>query len=159
MKLDAIDRAILSELQHNARVKNSILAARVGLSPPACLQRVRRLEKRGVIAGYRAILNWSGERAQFDAWAELALRNADANSVSDFAEFLRRASIVFSAHQLGRTEDFLVHVIAPSMTVWQELLAELPARGFEAEVKRIMLVLDCVKPPIARVSGDTRLVA
>ncbi|MBM4218215.1 MAG: Lrp/AsnC family transcriptional regulator [Gammaproteobacteria bacterium] len=39
MKLDAIDRAILSELQRNARVKNTVLAGRVGLSAPACLQR------------------------------------------------------------------------------------------------------------------------
>src|SRR5262249_5630104 len=53
-ELDRIDRRILKELQARARVTNLELAAAVGLSPSACLQRVRRLEAAGIIGPYLA---------------------------------------------------------------------------------------------------------
>ena len=52
--LDPTNRRILSELQTDARVSLAELGRRVGLSPPAVAERVRTLEQRGVIRGYRA---------------------------------------------------------------------------------------------------------
>jgi len=57
LKLDAIDRAILAELQVQGRLSNLELAQRVHLSPSACLRRVKALEDGGVIAQYVALLN------------------------------------------------------------------------------------------------------
>jgi Lrp/AsnC family leucine-responsive transcriptional regulator len=51
--LDRIDRKVLAVLQRDGRVTNHRLAGLVGLSPSACLARVRRLEQTGVITGYR----------------------------------------------------------------------------------------------------------
>src|SRR3954451_5659206 len=55
-QIDAIDERILAELQANGRLTMKALAERVGLSSPAMIERVRRLEDRGVIVGYRAIV-------------------------------------------------------------------------------------------------------
>src|SRR6478752_1910986 len=55
-QIDAIDERILTELQANGRLTMKALAERVGLSSPAMIERVRRLETRGVITGYRAIV-------------------------------------------------------------------------------------------------------
>ena len=55
--LDVIDLKILRELQADARLPNLVLAERIGLSPSPCSRRVKLLEERGVIEGYRAILN------------------------------------------------------------------------------------------------------
>src|SRR5918995_834053 len=55
--IDTLDEQILSELQHNGRLTMKALAERVGLSSPAMIERVRRLEERGVLAGYRAIVD------------------------------------------------------------------------------------------------------
>lgn len=55
--LDAIDREILFQLRRDGRLSNVELARRVGLTPPPCLRRVKRLEETGVIAGYRAVLD------------------------------------------------------------------------------------------------------
>ena len=63
--MDRIDRAILAQLQDNARISNVELANAVGLSPSACLRRVTILEKSGVIDGYHAQLN----AAEFEAAA------------------------------------------------------------------------------------------
>ncbi|HKK37533.1 MAG TPA: AsnC family transcriptional regulator, partial [Paracoccaceae bacterium] len=54
-ELDAIDRRILRELTRDGRLSNAALAERVGLSPSACLRRVRALEGSGAIRGYRAV--------------------------------------------------------------------------------------------------------
>ena len=54
--LDPLDQRLLQRLRADGRISNADLAAAVGLSPSACLRRVRRLEERGVIRGYAAVL-------------------------------------------------------------------------------------------------------
>lgn len=54
---DAIDRNLLRLLRLNARTSNAALAAEVGLSPSACLRRIRLLEEAGVIRGYTALVD------------------------------------------------------------------------------------------------------
>ena len=60
--LDAIDRSILEILQVDGRITNQELASRIGLSPRACLDRVRKLERSGLISGYMAVLDPSERR-------------------------------------------------------------------------------------------------
>ncbi len=57
--LDAIDRKLVQVLLSDARASFKSLAAAVGLTAPACAERVRRLEERGVIKGYRADVDWT----------------------------------------------------------------------------------------------------
>ena len=57
VRLDAIDRQILKELQEDGRVTNVELARRIGISPPPCLRRVRALVEAGYVKGYRALLD------------------------------------------------------------------------------------------------------
>ncbi len=54
--LDRIDRKILETLQLDGRITNQDLSTRISLSPRACLERVRRLERAGIIAGYMALV-------------------------------------------------------------------------------------------------------
>lgn len=56
MELDAIDRALLRELQNDARQTNRDLAAKTGVSPSTSLERVRLLRERGLITGYHVAL-------------------------------------------------------------------------------------------------------
>ena len=60
--MDGINDRILQELSRDGRISNLDLAERVGLSPSACLRRVQDLERRGVIAGYRAVLDRAAAR-------------------------------------------------------------------------------------------------
>ncbi|MFB7758154.1 Lrp/AsnC family transcriptional regulator, partial [Streptomyces sp. NPDC056121] len=57
MHVDRIDREILFHLSQDGRLTNVELAKRVGLTPPPCLRRVKRLEEAGVISGYRAVID------------------------------------------------------------------------------------------------------
>jgi Lrp/AsnC family leucine-responsive transcriptional regulator len=57
MEIDETDRAILNALQRNARVSNAEIARQVGLVPSAIFQRIRKLEERGIVRGYRCELD------------------------------------------------------------------------------------------------------
>jgi Lrp/AsnC family leucine-responsive transcriptional regulator len=57
MKIDLFDQKILRILQDNCKISNAALAKKIGLTPPATLERVRKLKKEGFILGYQAILN------------------------------------------------------------------------------------------------------
>ena len=54
VEFDSVDRALLFELQKDARQTNKALAAKVGVAPSTCLERVRELQARGVVTGFRA---------------------------------------------------------------------------------------------------------
>ena len=57
MNIDRLNERILQELSADGRISNTELADRIGLSPSACLRRVQELERRGVIQGYRAVID------------------------------------------------------------------------------------------------------
>ena len=57
MKIDTIDKKILKTLQKNAKITNARLSKEIGLSPAPTLERVRKLETRGIISGYHAKLD------------------------------------------------------------------------------------------------------
>ena len=59
MKIDTIDKKILKTLQKNAKITNARLSKEIGLSPAPTLERVRKLETRGIISGYHAKLDKS----------------------------------------------------------------------------------------------------
>ena len=82
--LDRIDRRILANLQAEARLTNQALADRVGLSPSACLARVRQLEQAGVIQGYHARLDPFSVDIGLILFVEVAL---DGHRIEDRERF------------------------------------------------------------------------
>jgi len=147
--LDAVDCQILEELQINARIKNKDLAARVGLSASACFERVKRLEKAGIIRGYRAVVDTGALGARFDAWVEVVLEKDAAATTERFLAYLHHAPVILSAHQLARPHAFLLHVLATSGAAWSEFLARANEASFAFEVTHVSVVIDCVKAPAA----------
>ncbi len=73
MKPDEIDCQILGALQVEARIKNKGMAKRIGLSPSACLERTRRLERDRVILGYQAVLDHAAIGFPLGVWGEVTL--------------------------------------------------------------------------------------
>src|SRR3974390_1916278 len=94
LKLDATDWRILAELQRDGRITNVELAARVGLSAPPCLRRVRELERSGVIAGYHAAFNLPGLGYHLTAFAFVKLESQSEADLSAFEKRIRQWDIV-----------------------------------------------------------------
>ncbi len=122
VKLDAIDRKILAELQANGRITNVELAKRVDISAPPCLRRVRALEEAGLIRGYHAKLDPKALGYQVTVFAQVGLaHHADAD-LRAFEAMARAWDIVRECHLLQGDYDFLLKCVAEDLDHFQSFL-------------------------------------
>ena len=120
--LDATDWKILRELQRHGRLTNVDLASRVGLSPPPCLRRVQALEKAGVIAGYRALLDAAALGFEVTLFAFVGLKSQAEESLRQFEEHMRTLPEVRECHMLNGEIDFILKIVSRDLQSFQEFL-------------------------------------
>ncbi len=108
--MDGINDRILQELSRDGRVSNIDLAARVGLSPSACLRRVQELERSGVITGYRAVLDRTRMGTGFVAYIGVSLNNHSKASQEAFEQAISRAPEVRECHNTTGTIEYLLRI-------------------------------------------------
>lgn len=108
MKLDAIDRAILGELQREGRLSNLELAQRVRLSPSACLRRVKALEDSGVIAQYVALLNPRAVGKHGVSFTIINLESINAIQLDAFERAVRDQPEVLDCFYVAGSNDYLI---------------------------------------------------
>ena len=115
MTLDKTDIKILNIIQQDGRITNAGLAREIGISPPAMLERVRRLEASGVIEKYVAILN--REKTGFDLMAIVivSLSLHQISSLQTVKERLIELDEVLECFQLTGDVDFLLKVAIKDM--------------------------------------------
>jgi len=108
VQLDAIDRAILTELQHEARLSNQDLAQRVHLSPSACLRRVKALEDSGVIAQYVALLNPRAVGKHGISYTIINLDSMGTPQLEAFEQAVRDHPEVLDCFYVAGANDYLI---------------------------------------------------
>ena len=119
--VDRIDAKIMSALQAEGRLSNQALAIRVSLSPSACLARVRRLEKAGLILGYRAEIALERVRSTVTIFAEVTLTQHHPADFARFERFIDAAPEVVESAQVSGPYDYLMRVVVGDMIGWREL--------------------------------------
>ena len=124
MQFDRTDLALLDQLQREGRLTNAELAERVNLSPSACLRRVQRLEREGVIAGYGARLNPRRIGLGLQAFVRLQLEHRDRTQVERFAELVQDWEEVVSCHALTGDMDYLLHVAVADLDHFSHFLLD-----------------------------------
>ena len=110
--MDKIDRLILRGLQDNARISNVDLAARVGLSPSACLRRVLQLEKAGFIDGYHANLNAAKMGHDVLVLVQITLHGQSAEMMADFEQAVIKIPQVLACFLIAGENDYILRVAA-----------------------------------------------
>ncbi len=108
--MDNIDDNILRALSRDGRISNLDLAEKVGLSASACLRRVAALEKRGVIAGYRAVLNRQAMGVGFTAFATVGLNSHTKASQVAFERAMSLAPEVVECHNITGSVEYLLRI-------------------------------------------------
>jgi len=108
VQLDAIDRAILTELQHDARLSNVELAQRIHLSPSACLRRVKQLEENGVIAQYVALLNPKLVGQHGVSFTIINLVTMNREHVAAFEAAVRAEPRILDCFYIAGANDYLI---------------------------------------------------
>ncbi|MEJ7900302.1 MAG: Lrp/AsnC family transcriptional regulator [Thermomicrobiales bacterium] len=155
--IDTLDERILSELQTNGRLTMKALAERVGLSSPAMIERVRRLEERGVLAGYRAVVDPSAIGRPLTALISIDL---DRRHHDVFLNRLRSEPSVESCHRITGEHSYLVKVHVSSTEELELLVDELGDAGAKCSTNIVLsspIEGAPVVPPEGTVSQRTRL--
>lgn len=129
MKLDDRDIAILRILSTEGRISKTALAERIGLSPTPCWERLRKLERAGLIEGYRAgiALRKLGPHVTVFVAAELA--DHTAASFRAFESAVQNYDEVVACWALGGGFDYLMQIVTRDVDAYQRLIdAMLDAR-------------------------------
>ena len=133
--LDRTDLLLLAELQRAGRQTNAELAERVHLSASACLRRVQRLEREGVIAGYRAEVDPDRLGLGLQAFVRVQLARHDADAIAAFARHVNDWPEVVACHALTGEMDYLVQVSVGDLEHFSRfLLDKLLAQAGVADV-------------------------
>jgi DNA-binding Lrp family transcriptional regulator len=121
--LDRIDVKILATLQRHGRSTNDKLARTVGLSPRACLERVRKLEAVGIIVGYQAIIDIVRVSRPINVFAEITLeRQASQNR---FERRLMAMEEVVECWEVSGAVDYLARVVCADLGTYGALTNRL----------------------------------
>ena len=129
-KIDPITDRILRTLSAEGRISNQDLAARVGLSPSACLRRVQELERLGVIRGYRAVLDPAALDRGFTAYVGVGLAEHSKAAQEAFERAITPAREVRECHNITGGIEYLLRVecadLASYKTFHTEVLGAAP---------------------------------
>lgn len=143
--LDAIDWKILKELQDDGRMTNVELARRVGISAPPCLRRMRKLEERGIIRGYRALLDGEALGMDVVAFCMIGLHHQSDSELKAFSERMRGEPIVRQAWMVSGDSDFLLHCVARDLSTMQSFVIEKLTSAPNVDTVRTALTIRQVK--------------
>lgn len=108
--LNRTDFAILAALQNDARLSNKELAARVGLAPSSCLERVRRLRAEGTLLGFRALVEPRALGIAMQALVFVRLARHARQQVKSFRQHALSLPETIGLYHVAGQHDFLVHV-------------------------------------------------
>ena len=127
---DRIDRAILHELQSDARISNSALADRVALSESACLRRVRNLEKSGLLRAYVGLVDQSMAGYPDNVFVQIELKSQQRDDLAAFEAAIAELPEVMECYLMSGMSDYLVRVIVEDARDYERIhsnyLTQLP---------------------------------
>lgn len=148
-KLDAIDRAILRELQTDGRVSNLDLAQRVHLSPSACLRRVKQLEEAGVIDRYVALVNPRAVGQPGTSYTIVNLERLTSAAIETFERAVADLPSILDCFYVAGTNDYLIRFTYRDAADLERFHTEVLMRLPGVMRSNSMLVLRTVKKTTA----------
>ena len=149
VQLDATDRALLRQLQVDARQSNVELAERVHLSPSACLRRVRRLEEAGVIDRYVALLAPRAVGQGGTSFTVVNVERTTTEALRRFEEAVRQEPSILDCFYVAGSSDYLIRFTYRDTDDLERFHAEVLTRLPGVVRSNSMLVLRTVKKTTA----------
>ena len=141
--INEIDKQILTILQENARTPNAEIARQIGMAPSAILERIRKLEERGVIRGYGVRLN--GRALGLGLLAFVLVRTDELSVEEDAAQQLARMPEVLEVHHIAGEDCFLIKVRTADTESLGRLLREQIGAIESVRSTRTTIVLHTAK--------------
>ncbi|MCM1291273.1 MAG: Lrp/AsnC family transcriptional regulator [Prevotella sp.] len=120
--LDSTDIKILQILQRNSQMTMKELASEVNLSTTPVYERVKRLEKCGVIKGYVAILNPDKLNLGFSVYCNVKLESHRTDAAIEFMDIIKEIPEVTECYSMAGAFDYLLKIYAPNMAYYKEFV-------------------------------------
>jgi len=152
--LDRIDRRILRTLQADGRISITELAERVGLSATPCSERVKRLERDGVVAGYHARLNPHALGQGLLVFVEIRLAAKSGRIFEEFKREVLKLPNVLECHLVSGDFDYLIKARIPEMNAYRRLLGDMLLGLPGARESKSYVVMEEIKESLALTVDD-----
>ena len=124
-ELDRIDRRLLAHLQNEGRITTVDLAERIGLSATAVTERLKRLQREGIILGYGARLDPTRLGRGFLAFIEVTLDKTTPDVFEHFSTAISKVPDIIECHMVAGGFDYLVKVRVADMAAYRRLLGDV----------------------------------
>tara|TARA_B100002051_G_scaffold276652_1_gene326508 strand:- start:460 stop:924 length:465 start_codon:yes stop_codon:yes gene_type:complete len=145
MKIDRTDKKILEILQKNAKITNAKLSKQIGLSPAPTLERVRKLESRGIISGYHAKLNMSKVGLGVSTFVMVSLKGHNKKNLQSFLDKIKDVENIVECHHITGSGDFILRIVAEDIESYQELMLDKVSEIEVTDSLHSMVILSTFK--------------
>lgn len=122
MNLDPLDKKILMLLQHDSSLKTKEIAANIGLSITPTYDRIKRLEKNGVIEKYVAILNQEAVNKCVTVICHITLQTHEQSLLSKFENDILQVEEIIECFHIAGNYDYILKVIVPSLDAYSDFI-------------------------------------
>lgn len=140
-KLDATDYKILRHLQENGRITNIELSSKIGLSPAPTLERVKKLEKAGLIDGYHARLNRALFKLGVSVFVQVSLSRQVEDVIERFNAKILEIPYIMECYQITGNADYLMKIIVEDIPALERLISGTFSKMEEIGNLRTMLII------------------
>ena len=125
VEIDRIDRRILALIQTEGRISTVELAERIGLSPTSTSERLKRLQRDGLVTGFRALLDARRLGLELLVFVEVSLDKTTPDVFEKFAAAVRRAPEVLECHMVAGGFDYLIKTRVADMAAYRRFLGDV----------------------------------
>jgi len=144
-KLDKIDLKILQILQKNSKITNLELSKNIGLSPAPTLERVKKLEKSGVIKSYHAKVDPQIIGLSVKTFLLVSLAWSKDNALENFINKVNAIDEIVQCYIITGEADFLLHLVCKDIPSYEQLLLKTLSKIEEIEHMKTLMTLSTVK--------------
>src|SRR4051794_12516686 len=147
-EIDSLDRALIRELQDDARQTNRELAAAVHVSPSTSSERVRALRATGVVRGYHADVALEALNRHVQALIAIRIRPPSRENLEAFRDWASGLPEILGVFVVSGAEDFLLHLAVPDTdALYAFVIDRLAERKVVADV-RTSVVYEHIRRPV-----------
>ena len=143
--MDKIDRQLVSLLQNNGKLTMKELSAELGLSITPIYERLRRLERNGLITGYHASVDPKKAGFGFEVFSSVTLESHKSEYLREFEEGITQFSEVMECYHLAGSFDFLLKVLVRDMDEYADFVNKKLAKLNNIRLVQSMMVLKKIK--------------
>ena len=145
LSLDEIDLQILKRLQENGKITNLQLSKEIGLSPAPTLERVKKLEKSGLIKSYHALVDEKALGINITIFMQISLVRQMRDAITNFIEKINQIEEIVECYNVTGSSDYLLKIMVKDIPAFDRLIKEKLGAIEEISKMQSMVVLSKVK--------------